>query len=332
VLRLSPVRLLSPRALAEAVAAKAEHGARAAYLAGGTDLVPKLKRRQQEPELLVRVDHLAELRGIRNLGDAVEIGSATTLAALAREPAIRDRWPALAHAAAQVGNPIVRNRATLGGNVCLETRCSYYDQSLEWREAIHFCLKKDGDACRVAASSERCWAIQASDTAPVLIALGARIAMCGSHGTRYVDASAFYRDDGIRFLEKQPDELVTGVRLSRVKDAEATYLKVSRRMSVDFPLLSVAAWIRREAPQAPVLEARLVLGAVGSAPVLVPEAAQALVGQPLGRDSIQRAAEAAWRRARPLDNADESALWRKKAVRPYVARALEQLASPVASA
>jgi len=331
VLRVPPVRFLAPGSLAEAVAAKAEHGARAAYLAGGTDLVPKLKRRQQEPELLVQVDHLEELRGVRDGSGDVEIGAATRLAALVDDVTLRSRWPAFCEAVGQVGNPVVRNRATLGGNVCLETRCSYFDQSLEWREAIHFCLKKDGELCRVASSSQRCWAIQSSDTSPLLVALGAQIGLAGRAGTRYVGAGAFYKDDGIQFLSKHPDELVTGVRLPWVKDAAAVYVKASRRLSFDFPLLSVAAWVRREAPQGPVLEARVVLGAVGSAPVLVPEAGKALEGQPLGAEAIRRAAEAAWRRARPLDNADESALWRKRAVRPFVTRALERLASSPAA-
>lgn len=260
MLRVPPVRFLAPGSLAEAVAAKAEHGARAAYLAGGTDLVPKLKRRQQEPELLVQVDHLKELRGLRNgAADCIEIGAATRLAALVEDEALRARWPAFVEAVGQVGNPIVRNRATLGGNVCLETRCSFFDQSLEWREAIHFCLKKDGDLCRVASSSQRCWAIQSSDTSPLLIALGARIGLCGKAGARWLDAASFYKDDGIQFLNKHPDELVTGVRLPWARDGAAVYLKASRRLSFDFPLLSVAAWVRREAPQAPVLEARVVL-------------------------------------------------------------------------
>jgi 4-hydroxybenzoyl-CoA reductase subunit beta len=215
--------------------------------------------------------------------------------------------------------------ATLGGNLCLETRCSFFDQSREWREAIRFCLKKDGDACRVAQSSERCWAIQSSDTSPLVIALGARIELHGPAGVRSVEAAAFYNDDGIQYLRKQPDELVTGLSLPAIAGSEAGYVKVSRRASVDFPVLSVAAWVRREAPQAPVLEARVVLGAVGSAPVIVEEAARILEGRPLSRESIEGAAEAAGHRARPLDNADVSGLWRKRVVRPYVARALEQL-------
>jgi 4-hydroxybenzoyl-CoA reductase subunit beta len=326
MLRLPPFRYLVPGDLAEAVALKAEHGSRAAYLAGGTDLVPKMKNGQHEPEALIAVGRLPELCGIRNgTANELRIGAATTLATLAADLLVRERWPSLALAAGQVGTPVVRNMATLGGNLCLETRCSFFDQSREWREAIRFCLKKDGDTCRVAQSSDRCWAIQSSDTSPLLIALGARIELRGPAGSRSVEAASFYNDDGIQYLSKQPDELVTGVSLPSIAGGEAGYVKVSRRSSVDFPVLSVAAWVRRESPQAPVLEARVVLGAVGSAPVVVDEAAGILKGRPLDRESIAEAAEAAGRRARPLDNADVGGLWRKRVVRPYVSRALEQL-------
>jgi 4-hydroxybenzoyl-CoA reductase subunit beta len=329
MLRMPPFRYLVPRDLAEAVALKADHGPRAAYLAGGTDLVPKMKNRQHEPEVLIALASLPELAGIRDGKDGeLRIGASATLAAVAAHPVVKKRFPAVARAAGQVGTPVVRNMATLGGNLCLETRCSFFDQSLEWREAIRFCLKKDGDTCRVAQSSERCWAIQSSDTSPLMIALGARFELVGPSGSRSVEAASFYNDDGIRYLSKQPDELVTGVSLPPVEGGAAGYVKVSRRSSVDFPVLSVAAWVRREAPQAPVLEARVVLGAVGSAPVVVDEAAEILRGRPLGREPIEAAAEAAGRRARPLDNADLSGLWRKRVVRPYVKRALEQLTAP----
>lgn len=332
MLRLPPFRYVAPRGLEEAVALKARHGPRAAYLAGGTDLVPKMKHGQHEPEVLIALGRLAELGGIRDGEDAaLRIGAATTLTALAADFRVLERWPALALAAAQVGTPVVRNMATLGGNLCLETRCSFFDQSRDWREAIRFCLKKDGDTCRVAESSERCWAIQSSDTSPLVIALGARIELAGPAGARSVAAADFYNDDGIRYLAKQPDELVVGVSLPAVTGGSAGYVKVSRRASVDFAVLSVAAWVRREAPQAPVQEARVVLGAVGSAPVVVTEAARLLEGRPLDREAIAAAAEAAAHRARPLDNADLGGPWRKRVVRPYVTRALEQLVPAPAS-
>jgi 4-hydroxybenzoyl-CoA reductase subunit beta len=326
MLRLPPFRYVAARDLAEAVALKTEHAERAAYIAGGTDLVPKMKHGQREPELLIALGRLGELAFIRDgSADGLRIGAATTLAALAADPLVRTRVPALALAAGQVGTPVVRNMATLGGNLCLETRCSFFDQSREWREAIRFCLKKDGDACRIAQSSERCWAVQSSDTSPLLIALGARVELQGPAGARSVEAAAFYNDDGIQYLRKRPDELVTGISLPAIAGGEAGYVKVSHRAGVDFPVLSVAAWVRREAPRAPVLEARVVLGALGSAPLIVAEAVRILEGRPLSRESIEEAAEAAAHRARPLDNVDMGALWRKRVVRPYVARALEQL-------
>lgn len=326
MLRLPPFHLHVPRNVAEAVAAKGELGPRAVYLAGGTGLFPGMKRRQLEPEVVIPVQHLPELRAAGDANGSVRLGAARTVDELAHDSRIRKEWPALADACARVATPLVRNLATLGGNLCLDTRCSFYDRSLEWREAIDFCLKKDGDLCRVASSSQRCWAIQAGDLSPLVIALGARLELTGPEGSRTVPADGFYNDDGIRYLNKHRDELVAAVLLPREPGGESVYRKVSRRESFDFAVLSVAAWIRRESPEAEVTDARLVLGAVGSAPVVVPEAAAALVGRPLSEDTIRGAAEAAWKAARPLDNADQSGLWRKTVVRPYVVRTLRRLA------
>jgi 4-hydroxybenzoyl-CoA reductase subunit beta len=329
MLRLPPFRYLVPRTLDEALFLKTQFGARAAYVSGGTDLLPKMKRRQQEPQLLIQVGKLPELGRIEEDGDGGHrIGAATTLTAVAASPVVRERWAPVARAVAQVATPAVRNMATLGGNLCLDTRCTFYDQSMEWRHAIDFCMKKDGDTCQVAGSSKRCWAVQSGDTAPILIALGAQIELAGPAGLRLIDAASFYNDDGVRYLNKDAKELVTGVRLRARDDVDANVVKVSRRLSFDFALLSVAVCLARESSRAPVRDARVVLGALGSAPLVVREAAEALTGRPLDRDSIEAAAEAASRRARPLDNADLAGAWRKRVVRPYVVRALTELLEP----
>ncbi len=325
MMRLPPFTYRAARTVEEAVALLAEHGADAVPVAGGTDLFPNMKRRQLEPKVLVG------LRGIRGFAgiaggarDGLRIGAGATLAAVARHPAVAADYPALARAAGVVSTPQLRNAGTLGGNVCVDTRCNYYNQSFEWRKAIGFCLKKDGDVCLVAPGSRRCWAVSSSDTAPVLWSLGAEVTLAGPRGERRIPIAALYRDDGIEYLAKTADELVTEIRLPPADGWRATYWKLRRRGGFDFPVLGVAAAVRLDG--AVCREARIVLGAVASTPREAPAAAAALAGERLTPEVIARAAEAAAGPARPLDNTDLVYHYRKRMTRVYVARALGELA------
>jgi 4-hydroxybenzoyl-CoA reductase subunit beta len=212
---------------------------------------------------------------------------------------------------------------TLGGNLCLDTRCNYYDQTYEWRKAIDFCMKKDGKICWVAPSSPRCWAVNSSDLAPVMIALDAQYLLAGPSGERVVPAGRFYHNDGINYLTKQPDEILTAVRLPAPNGWDATYLKLRRRGSFDFPVLGVAAWVQWEG--ATVRAARIVLGAVASHPQEVADAAQAIIGTELEDDAIDGAALAAFKPSKPMDNTDFGLSWRKEMTRTFVKRALLEL-------
>jgi 4-hydroxybenzoyl-CoA reductase subunit beta len=282
-----------------------------------------MKRRQQEPAVVLPVSHLPELRGVAPDGEGrLVIGAAETLAAVAGNASIRSDYPALAEAAGSVATPLLRNMGTLGGNICLDTRCNYYDQTYEWRKAINFCMKKDGEICWVAPGSPVCLAVNSSDTAPVMVALGAELLLRGPKGSRAVDAGAFFRKDGISYLNKDPDELLVSVRLPAAGGWSASYVKLRRRGAIDFPVLGVAAWIRRDGGD--VTAARIVLGAVASMPLDVPEAADALVGRPLSEESIRDAAEAAYRPAKPMDNTDFVLSWRKEMVRQFVVKALRK--------
>ncbi len=166
---------------------------------------------------------------------------------------------------------------TIGGNVCVDTRCNYYNQSHEWRKAIGFCMKKDGDICLVAPGSSRCWAVSSSDTAPVLWALGAKLRLVGADGERTVPMAALYQDDGIDYLAKRPDEIVADIQLPPAEGWRSAYLKLRRRGSFDFPVLGVAVAARMDGDV--VRDARIVLGAVASQPRPSEKAAAALVGQ-----------------------------------------------------
>ena len=326
MMRLPPFAYLAPRTTEEAVRLLAEHGGAAMPVAGGTDLYPNMKRRQFEPAVLVG------LRGIRELGavtgsarEGLRVGAAVTLTKVSCHPEVTAHYPALARAAGLVSTPQLRNAGTLGGNVCVDTRCNYYNQSYEWRRSIGFCMKKDGDVCLVAPGSPRCWAVSSSDTAPVLWALGAQVTLAGPAGERRIPVKALYADDGIAYLGgKAAGEIVTEIALPPVAGWTATYWKLRRRGSFDFPVLGVAAAVRLEGGVCQ--DARIVLGAVASTPREAPEAAAALVGERLTPEAIERAAEAAARPAKPLDNTDLVYHYRKKMTRVYVGRALRELA------
>jgi 4-hydroxybenzoyl-CoA reductase subunit beta len=329
MLRLPEFRYLQPATLKQALAWKADAGPDGMYVAGGTDLYPNMKRRHQEPRVVIS---LAAIRALnkrpaarRNGGaaDGFVLGAGLTLTELVEHRRLRKRYPVIPRAAELISTPLLRNMGTLGGNLCLDTRCNYYNQSYEWRKAIDFCMKKDGAICWVAPSSPRCWAVQSSDLAPVMVAIDAHFLLIGPSGARAVPAAAFYRDDGIAYLTKRPEEIVTEVTLPAADGWNATYHKVRRRGAFDFPVLGVAAWIRWDGGA--VADARIVLGGIASRPQIIPEAADAIRGTRLEADAVQAAAEAAFKPAKPMDNTDFGLSWRKEMVRTHVRRALEEL-------
>ena len=324
MIRLPAFEYLTPRTVGDAVKYLADRGPEAMLVAGGTDLFPNMKRRQFEPKALVGLRGIRELRGVRASHGNMTIGAGTTLTQVATHADVARRYPALATAAGLVSSPQLRNMGTLGGNVCVDTRCNYYNQTYEWRKAIGFCMKKDGDICLVAPGSSRCWAVSSSDTAPVLWALGATARLAGPAGERTMPLAALFKDDGIEYLGKRADEILTEITLPESDGWSSVYLKLRRRGSFDFPVLGVAVAVRREGDV--VREARIVLGAVASQPREASAAGAALVGAPLTSEAITRAAELAAGPSKPLDNTDFTHPYRKKVTRVYVARALARLA------
>src|SRR5690348_4357459 len=326
MLRLPSFRYLQPTMLSEALRMKSDAGPEGTYVAGGTDLYPNMKRRQQEPKTVISLMGVPELKATERRNDGTVgtvLSAGLTLSELSVLPSFRRRYPAVVQAATLVSTPLLRNMGTLGGNLCLDTRCNYYDQTYEWRKAIDFCMKKDGHICWVAPSSPRCWAVSSSDVAPVMVALGAEYLLAGPGGERVVPAARVYHNDGINYLTKQPDEILAEVRLPTPNGWDAVYHKLRRRESFDFPVLGVAAWVRWE--RGTVAEARIVLGGVASWPQEVPEAGAALVGTDLSDEAIAAAADAAYRPAKPLDNTDFELSWRKQMTRVYVTRTLAEL-------
>lgn len=321
MLRLPKFRYHRPATAAEAARIAADVGPAAMFVAGGTDLWPNMKRRHQTPSDVIALAGIAELRGMRGSArEGITLGAMTTLRAVEQEPALRADYAAVAEAARLVSTPLLRNMGTLGGNLMLDTRCTYYDQTFEWRESISFCMKKDGAICWVAPGSPRCWAVQSSDTAPLLSALGAEATLVSARGERRVPVDALYRDDGIDYLTKRPDELLTEVHLPAIDGWRASYRKLRRRGTFDFPVLGVGAcvWLDGDV----IREARIRIGGAGSRPLPATEAEALLRGQRASAELIEAAAQAAFKTARPMDNTDHEVAWRKKVTPVFVARAL----------
>jgi 4-hydroxybenzoyl-CoA reductase subunit beta len=296
------------------------------YVAGGTDLYPNMKRRQQAPKVVIGLSHLKQLRAMKGKpAEGMVLGSGLVLTDVTDDRRIQHSYPALAKAAELISTPLLRNMGTIGGNLLLDTRCNYYNQNYEWRKAIHFCMKKDGEICWVAPSSPRCWAVQSSDCAPVMVAIGAKVKLVSSSGERVIGASELYRDDGIQHLNKQPGELMTEIYLPPTNGFRVTYWKLRRRGSFDFPVLGVAVCLR-QAGDGTVEDARIILGGVGSAPLEMALSQRVIIGKMLTDETIREAAAAAYPTAKPLDNTDFAMHWRKDMARYYVAGALRELA------
>jgi len=323
MLRLPPFRHLRPNNVSEAAEALADHPGESMVIAGGTDLIPNLKRRQFDASVLVGLSHLPELQTISDNGD-IGIGAGVSLRNIAAEKAVVKSATALVEAVQQVANPQIQRQGTIGGNLCVDTRCNYYNQTHEWRESIGFCMKREGDICLVAPGSSKCWAVTSSDAAPALMALGASVILVGPDGERSIPVSALYQDDGIAYLTKKPDEILSRILIPKNDGLKSTYRKVRRRGSFDFPVLGVAASLSMDGNK--VSAAQLVLGAVHTHPVSV-DVAHLLLGRTLTDDRLLAVADAAFKAATPLDNTDLMYAWRKKMVRVEVRRAFQDLAT-----
>ena len=268
--------------------------------------------------------HIQQLNRVELNDSGSRLGACLTLSEIAADARFRNGLTALAQAASFVATPQIRNMATLGGNLCLDTRCNYYDQNYEWRKSIGFCLKKDGTTCWVAPGSSKCLAVSSTDTAPALMALGARVRLVSRSGEREVPLTELYQNDGIHYIKRESNELLTQVLLDSLHGWKSTYWKLRRRGSFDFPVLSVAA-AARTSQNGVVEDARIVVGSTACLPLMAAEASKSLVGRPFNQESIAEAASLAARIAKPLDNTDFDMTWRKKITAEFVTYALRDL-------
>jgi 4-hydroxybenzoyl-CoA reductase subunit beta len=322
MMRLPPFRFRAPRTIEDAASWLAESPRDTMLLGGGTDIVPNMKRRQQTPRTLIALRQIDALRAVR-INGGLTIGGAATLSTLVEDEGIRTGCAGLWQAAAQIATPHLRNAGTIGGNLCLDTRCTYYDQNYEWRKAIGFCMKKDGTTCWVATSSPRCLAVSSTDLAPMLLALGAHVRLVSDGSDREVALADLYRNDGMEYLTRAPHEILTEVVVPDQRGWRSAYWKLRRRGSFDFPVASAGVAIRLDGDR--VVEARVALGAVASRPLLAPGAASALAGQRLTDEVIAAAADRAYDLAKPMDNTDFELVWRKRMVKSLVTHALREV-------
>ena len=352
MLRLHPFRYHRPRTVAEAAALLSEHGENAMPIAGGTDLMPNMKHRLFTPAHVVSLNGITTMRGIGVVGaDTLRIGALETLADVAAHPLVRRHFTGLASAAGLVAGPQLRNMGTIGGNVCLDTRCTYYNQTEFWRGALGYCLKKDGEVCHVTKVGRKCVAAHSADTPPNLIALDATFTLTGAASTREVGAADFFVTDGIWNTRRAPDEILTEVRIPLVAaranrsppgrgasaEGRATrpaagslhrrsaYRKLRQRNSIDFPLLSVAV-VGDFEEDGTVARLTGVVSALGSRPRVLGGWQNIAAGRRLGAEVIEALAERARAQCRPLDNIIVDAEWRRAMVAVQVRRALGELA------
>jgi 4-hydroxybenzoyl-CoA reductase subunit beta len=318
---LPSFQLLRPKSLADAVGMMSTYGDQVKVLAGGTDLLPSMKQKLFTPPYVLDLRGIGELRGIHETADGVSIGALTTLAAIEHSLIIRCDYSVLYHAVKTVASPVLRNMGTLGGNICLDTRCVWYNQSLLWRESCGFCLKKDGDLCHVAPSSKTCWAAFSGDTPPALLCLGAEIEIAGPVGVRRVPLAEFYVNDGVVRLHLAPNEVVTRVFLpSSARGWRGSYQKLRVRGSIDYPLAGVAVAMKMRNGR--VEDARMAITAVNPAPHLVKDIDARLVGMEVGKELAEAVGELAARTAKPLTTSALTPEYRREMVKVFAKRAL----------
>jgi len=327
MLRLHPYEYHRPRELGQALQLLSEHAGDVMPIAGGTDLVPNMKHKLFTPGHLVALKGVDTLRGIERRDGEISIGAAESLTNIACNPLIRQHLPALAEAAGAIAHPMIRNQATIGGNICLDTRCTYYNQTIFWRKALGYCLKKDGDVCHVVKGGTKCVAAHSADTPPILIALNAEINLASADGYRSLPLDDFFTADGIRNTKREPHELVTRLRVPVPSPRlRMSYQKLRERKSVDFPLMSLALALEMNEEQV-VESIALVVAALGAKPRRIGGLDTLMVGERVTPERIDEVAQQAYRQCNPLDNIIVDVEWRRAMVPVYVRRAFQEATS-----
>jgi len=281
-----------------------------------------MRQKLFEPEYVLDLRHISELSGIRERkGSGVEIGALTSLTAIEHSDVLRRRYSVLTEAAATVASPVLRNMGTIGGNICLDTRCLWYNQSLTWRKGCGFCIKKDGDLCHVAPGGTKCWAAFSGDTPAALLCLNAEVEIVSPRGKRRIALHEFYTGLGDDHRKLQPDELLTRVFLRETAaDYRGVYRKLRVRGSIDYPLAGVAVVIKRS--NGHVADARVAITAVNPAPLVVKGATEALNGKAVDDAVADAVGVLAAKTAKPLTTSALTPEYRREMIRVFTKRAV----------
>jgi 4-hydroxybenzoyl-CoA reductase subunit beta len=321
-LSLPEFELLRPRSILEAVAYLEEHAGNIRVLAGGTDLIPSMRQRLFEPQYLLDLRSIAALLGIKPQPDGgVEIGALTSIRSIERSELLRLHFPVLTEAAATVASPTLRNMGTIGGNICLDTRCLWYNQSLTWRKGCGFCIKKDGDLCHVAPGGTKCWAAFSGDTPPALLCLQAEIEIVSASGARRIPLTDFYTGLGDNYRKLQANELVTRAFLpASMAGYRGVYRKLRVRGSIDYPLAGVAVAMKRT--NSHIDDARIAMTAVNPAPMLVTGASELLAGKTADETLAESVGDMAARISKPLTTSALTPEYRREMIRVFTKRAI----------
>jgi len=321
-LSLPQFKLLRPRSVLEAVGLLANYASNVRVLAGGTDLIPSMRQKLFEPAYVLDLRAVAALRGIKPQSDgSAEIGALTTIREVERSDFLRDHFPVLTEAAATVASPVLRNMGTIGGNICLDTRCLWYNQSLTWRKGCGFCIKKDGDLCHVAPGGTKCWAAFSGDTPPALLCLDAEIEIVSPNGTRRIPLAEFYTGLGDAYRKLQPNELVTRVFLPASSAGyRGVYRKLRVRGSIDYPLAGVAVAMKRS--NGHIADARIGITALNPLPLLVKDASALLAGKAVDDALAEAVGDLAAKVSKPLTTSALTPEYRREMIRVFTKRAV----------
>jgi 4-hydroxybenzoyl-CoA reductase subunit beta len=323
-MRLKSFEHVEPKTLAEACLLLKEHGPKASVIAGGTDIIVRMKYGVKQPEVLVNLKRVSGLDDFVITGEEVRIGALATLTTVQRSDIIRQQYPILAEAALAVGAAQLQNMGTIGGNICLEPRCWYFQQGPSWRKARPNCFKNGGSVCYMAKGSKRCYALYSGDTAAALLALGAQVRLVSSGGERIIPLENFFIDDGMHHTDLRPGELLTEVILPRSAEGQrGTYLKYRKRGAVDFPIVGVAATISEQTGIHPLV--RIAVTGAGSLPFLIAIPPEIISENKLTSEMIVQLAEVARKQAKPVSHMEVSPHHRKQLVGVLVRDALEKL-------
>jgi 4-hydroxybenzoyl-CoA reductase subunit beta len=324
-MKLPKFEFIQPQSLQEACSILGEHDGKAAILAGGTALMVGLRYRLSKPPIVIGLKGLTALDYIsRNERGGLAIGSMVTLEALEKSPPVLTEYGSLAEAVQLVGVPSIRHVATIGGNLCLDTRCIYYNQSEFWRSGQERCFKLGGDICHAVEKGRHCQAVYQGDLGPVLMALGAEVEIASSNGEKIIPLAEFFTGKGEKPNVLGPEEILVEVRIpASDPGAAGAYEKLRVREGMDFPMAGVAVMVKSNR-SGTIEEAKIVVGAVGSSPIEVPKAAGLLQGYKPTDDLLQRVSREVVDRVRPVGNLAMDASYRRKMVGVLVERALRR--------